>query len=94
MLGLYKALYDYAPQDPETELALEEGQVVYVLDKEDAEYVPISYPPFRLAPVRKRSPPPFLLSQSPNTSRMESSRDREGLTRTSFGFRSDGGRRG
>lgn len=94
MLGLYKALYDYAPQDPETELALEEGQVVYVLDKEDAEYVPISYPPFRLAPVRKRSHPPFLLSQASHTFLLESSRDRERLTRMSFAFQSGGGRRG
>jgi hypothetical protein len=39
MLGLYKALYDYEPQDPETELALTEDQAIYILDKEDPECV-------------------------------------------------------
>jgi len=37
MFGVYKALYDYTPQDPETELALVEGQVLYILVKEDEE---------------------------------------------------------
>ncbi|KAL7414783.1 hypothetical protein BDY24DRAFT_384558 [Mrakia frigida] len=38
MFGVYKALYDYTPQDPETELALVEGQVLYILVKEDEEW--------------------------------------------------------
>lgn len=37
MFGVYKALYDYTPQDPETELPLVEGQVLYILVKEDEE---------------------------------------------------------
>lgn len=49
MFGLYKALYDYAPQDPETELALAEDQVLYILDKEDAECVS-ARPAFPLSP--------------------------------------------
>lgn len=47
MLGLYKSLYDYTPQDPETELALTEDAILYVLDKEDEQYVlaPSRFPP-------------------------------------------------
>lgn len=47
MLGLYKALYDYVPQDPETELPLSEDQVIYILDKEDPECVSPRHLPFR-----------------------------------------------
>lgn len=35
MWAVCKALYDYTPQDPETELALKEDEIVYILDKED-----------------------------------------------------------
>ncbi|CED82923.1 Src homology-3 domain [Phaffia rhodozyma] len=38
MFGLYKALYDYTPQDPETELALAEDQELYIIDKEDDQW--------------------------------------------------------
>ncbi len=36
-VAVAKALYDYAAQDPETELSFSEDQIVYVIDKEDAE---------------------------------------------------------
>lgn len=55
MLGLYKALYDYAPQDPETELPLTEDQAIYILDKEDPEYVPAAPSLPRFLPGRSTS---------------------------------------
>jgi len=36
-VAVAKALYEYAAQDPETELSFSEDQIVYVIDKEDAE---------------------------------------------------------
>lgn len=35
-LGVYKALYDYAPQN-ENELEIKEGEILYVLDKTNEE---------------------------------------------------------
>jgi hypothetical protein len=36
-VAVAKALYDYAAQDPETELSLKEDQLVYIIEKEDEE---------------------------------------------------------
>lgn len=36
-VAVVKALYDYAAQDPETELGLKEDQIAYVIEKEDDE---------------------------------------------------------
>lgn len=36
-VAVVKALYDYAAQDPETELAFKEDQIIYVIEKEDDE---------------------------------------------------------
>ena len=38
-VAVVKALYDYAAQDPETELSLKEDDIAYVIEKEDEEYV-------------------------------------------------------
>lgn len=38
-VAVVKALYDYAAQDPETELALKEDQICYIIEKEDEEWV-------------------------------------------------------
>ena len=38
-VAVVKALYEYAAQDPETELSLKEDQVCYVIEKEDDEWV-------------------------------------------------------
>ncbi|ODO01433.1 hypothetical protein I350_06252 [Cryptococcus amylolentus CBS 6273] len=37
-VAVAKALYDYAPQDPESELAFSEDQILYIVDKEDDEW--------------------------------------------------------
>ncbi|WVN87949.1 uncharacterized protein L203_103146 [Cryptococcus depauperatus CBS 7841] len=37
-VAVAKALYDYTPQDPETELAFAEDQILYIIDKEDDEW--------------------------------------------------------
>lgn len=50
MIGVFKALYDYTPQDPENELALVEDQILYILDQDDAECVPCSFSAFGLQP--------------------------------------------
>jgi hypothetical protein len=36
-VAVVKALYDYAPQDAETELALKEDDIAYIIEKEDDE---------------------------------------------------------
>ena len=36
-VAVVKSLYDYAAQDPETELSLKEDQVLYIIEKEDEE---------------------------------------------------------
>ena len=36
-VAVVKSLYDYAAQDPETELSMQEDQVLYVIEKEDDE---------------------------------------------------------
>ena len=36
-VAVVKALYDYSAQDPETELTFKEDQIIYVIEKEDAE---------------------------------------------------------
>ena len=36
-VAVAKALYEYAAQDPETELSFGEDQIVYVIEKEDSE---------------------------------------------------------
>lgn len=36
-VAVVKALYDYAAQDPETELSLKEDDIAYVIEKEDEE---------------------------------------------------------
>lgn len=38
-VAVVKALYEYLAQDAETELSLEEDQIVYVIEKEDDEWV-------------------------------------------------------
>ncbi|KAI9636713.1 uncharacterized protein MKK02DRAFT_26463 [Dioszegia hungarica] len=37
-VAVVKALYDYEAQDPETELALKEDQIAYVIEKEDEDW--------------------------------------------------------
>lgn len=36
-VAVAKALYDYQPQDPDTELAFNEDHILYIIDKEDDE---------------------------------------------------------
>ena len=36
-VSVAKALYAYDAQDPETELSFDEDQILYVIEKEDAE---------------------------------------------------------
>lgn len=36
-VAVAKALYDYQPQDPDTELAFHEDHILYIIDKEDNE---------------------------------------------------------
>jgi len=36
-VAVVKALYDYEAQDPEGELSFKEDQIIYVIEKEDAE---------------------------------------------------------
>lgn len=36
-VAVAKALYDYQPQDPDTELAFHEDHILYIIDKEDDE---------------------------------------------------------
>lgn len=38
-VAVAKALFEYAAQDPETELSFREDQILYVIEKEDAEWV-------------------------------------------------------
>lgn len=38
-VAIVKALYDYEAQDPAEELSFKEDQIVYVIDKEDDQYV-------------------------------------------------------
>jgi hypothetical protein len=88
MFGVYKALYDYTPQDPETELPLVEGQVLYILVKEDEEYVDGLHlrPPLSLSrggPARSRSPLVCLYSC------LDGGRPRSRLTRLMTRARSD-----
>lgn len=41
-VAVVKALYEYAAQDPETELSLKEDQICYVIEKEDDEWASYS----------------------------------------------------
>ena len=36
-VAVVRSLYEYAAQDPETELSMQEDQVLYVVEKEDDE---------------------------------------------------------
>jgi hypothetical protein len=89
MFGLYKALYDYTPQDVENELALtEETSVLYVLDKEDDQYVLliVIHPERSLASCRTRMVPPAEMVRA-------RAADADGHRLPASCSRSDGGKR-